>query len=101
MNGGAVSVNMTTGAASGSGLAKELYDALVSSYGSSTPGGKKQLADLCNAIGPTVVAHIVANAQVTSKIGPTDTGLQTSTTSGAPTGPPAALTTLSQKGTIA
>lgn len=71
MNAGAVSIN-GSGAASGSGLSRELYDALISVFGVSpgevpqnVPAAQEQMAALANTIAQRVVAHVVANASVT------------------------------------
>lgn len=72
---GSVSIS-GAGVASGAGLSKAIYDALVSAYGMSpgavprnVPGAQQQLAVLANVIGQAVIAHIVANALVTVPAG--------------------------------
>lgn len=91
---GSVSIN-GAGAASGAGLAKELYDALVSAYGmtpgahpQNVPGAQQQLAVMANVIGQVVVAHLVANALITVP----STAVATTGTAAAQTGTTTATT---------
>lgn len=104
LNAGSVTIG-PTGTASGTGLAKRIYDDYQPKIGA--PAGaagvdaKQRIADLCNSIAVGVVAEVVANGEVTVKVAVADVGLQTSTTAGNPTGGPASLKTLATKGTIA
>lgn len=104
----AMDAGSVNGAGVGSGLAKEIFDDYEPKLGIEGAGaaaGKQQVADLCNSIAQKVVAHIVANAEVTTKIAPADAGLQVSTAPGSPTGPNPALPPtglpLGIKGTVA
>ena len=68
MNAGSTAVDPLTGAASGAGLSKSIFD-LISPTISVPPGplgaaGKQKIAELANAIATAVVAHVTANAQV-------------------------------------
>ncbi len=99
------------GNATGGGLARDFYD-------SDSPGIEamngiipddhrirmlKDLATKVNSHAADLVGHVTANAEVTVKVDNTDTGLQTSTTAGSPTGPHIIPTpiTLGTKGTVA
>jgi hypothetical protein len=77
--GGSVSIS-GAGAASGTGLAKAIYDALVAASGmtpgatpANVPGAQEQLAVLANVIGQVVVAYWLANAVVTVPVIPVTT----------------------------
>jgi hypothetical protein len=63
-------VSVTGGVASGTGLSKELYDAIAGKVTfSGTPvdqPAKATIADMASAIAGAVVAHIQANAAVTT-----------------------------------
>lgn len=63
-------VTVTGGVASGTGLSKELYDAIAGKVTfSGTPvdqTAKATIADMASAIAGAVVAHIKANAAVTT-----------------------------------
>lgn len=78
MNKGSVTI-AGNGSASGSGLAKELYDAHLPKVdfsgltGAATVPAKEQLADLMETISE-VVTHIVTNGKAVIDTG--DTGLQ-------------------------
>jgi hypothetical protein len=66
---GLVSVN-AAGIASGTGLAKELFDDYLPEAGDIPVGplgaqSKRQIAKLCNSVAKTVVQHITLNAVVT------------------------------------
>lgn len=91
-------------------MARAIYDAFIASidlsfvpsYGQQAT--KQQLADLCNAIAAGVVAHIVANGEVTVQIAPGDAGLQRTPNpndADTDTQGPSAAKTLATKGTIA
>lgn len=72
LNAGSTSVDPLTGAASGSGLSKAIFDILSPTL-SVPPGplgaaGKQKVAELANAIATAVVAHIIANAQVSVNV---------------------------------
>lgn len=70
MNPGAVTID-AAGTPSGTGLSREVYDIMATAFGlgsivpPSAPGAQQQIADMANAIGQAVVAHVVANAVVT------------------------------------
>lgn len=70
---GAVTIS-AAGVASGVGLAKEIYDDYLPKV-STIPAGaagvtsKQQLADLCNSFASKTLAHIMANALVTTPLG--------------------------------
>lgn len=66
MNAGSVN-----GAGVGTGLAKELFDDYSPKLGIVGVGaaeGLSQIADLCNSIAQVVVAHIAANATVSTSV---------------------------------
>ena len=57
----------------GTGLAKEMYDDYIGKLGSlGTPPGsiaaQQQVADLCNSVAQTFIAHITANAEITTVV---------------------------------
>ncbi len=84
----AMDAGSVDGAGAGTGLAKELFDDYSPKLGITGVGaaaGLQQVADLCNSFAQTVVAHITDNAEITTRIGPTDVGLQVTTALGAPT----------------
>jgi hypothetical protein len=67
---GTVSIS-GVGVASGAGLSKEIYDALVAASGMSpganplsVPGAQQQLAVIANVIAATVIAHFKTNALI-------------------------------------
>ena len=67
---GTVSIS-GVGVASGAGLSKEIYDALVAASGMSpganplsVPGAQQQLAVLANVVATTVIAHFKTNGTV-------------------------------------
>lgn len=66
------SVTVTAGVATGTGLSKEIYDAIAAGITfSGTPAdqsGKANIATMANAIGQAVVAHIVAHAAVSTTV---------------------------------
>ena len=67
MNAGSVNA-----AGGGSGLAKEMFDDYEPKLGI-TPGpgavaGKQQIADMCNSFAQTIIAHITANAVVSTSV---------------------------------
>jgi hypothetical protein len=76
---GSVSIN-GAGAATGTGLSKAIYDALVSGFGVSpgavphnVPGAQQQVAVIANAIGQVVIAYWLANAVITVPVIPVTT----------------------------
>ncbi len=86
---GSVSIN-GAGAATGTGLSKTLYDALVSGYAmtpgahpQNVPGAQEQLAVLANTIGQVVIAYLLANALITV---PSGIAVATTGTAAAQTG---------------
>lgn len=94
MSEGTVTINPTTGAASGSGCAKEVFDALAAGqdYGdlsTTNPpvyaASREQLAVMARAMAK-VIPHIQANAQVPSGIPVSTTGTAAAQ-SGATTSP--------------
>jgi len=60
---GSVTVD-SAGNATGTGLAKELYDAREASFAGSSVGGLQRVAAECNALASAIIDHVVANAQV-------------------------------------
>ena len=78
MTEGSVSID-ATGAATGTGAAKEVFDALDATidYGTLTgtdlQGAKQRTADLCNAIAK-IIPHITTNGEAI--VSTSDTGLQ-------------------------
>lgn len=92
MNGGDVTIS-GLGIASGTGLSKELYDALEEEFGVSpaevpqnVPGAQEQLAKMARRIAQVVVDHIVSNGVVTVASGiPVSTTGSASAQSGATT----------------
>jgi hypothetical protein len=97
---GSVSIN-GAGAASGTGLSKAIYDALVSGFGVSpgavphnVPGAQQQVAELANALGQVVIAYFLANAVITVPAGIAVTTSGSATTqTGATTAPATAVLT--------
>jgi len=80
MTGGAVTID-GSGNASGGGLARAMYDALLPTIagvpsGAAGVAAKTQIASLGNALGPAIVAYIQANAAVTVNISTSASGLQ-------------------------
>ena len=72
LNAGTTIVDSLTGAASGSGLSKGIFD-LISPTLAVPPGppgaaGKQKIAELANAIATAVVAHVTANAEVSVNV---------------------------------
>ncbi len=91
---GSVAINGTTGAATGSGLSKALYDALVTGFGvtpgavpQNVPGAQEQVADLANALGQVVIAYFLANAVITVPIIPVTTAGSATNQTGATNAP--------------
>jgi hypothetical protein len=77
------------GSASGTGLAKEIYDDLVGKFDidpSLAPNPQQSLADLANSIASVVIAHFQSNAQVPAGIAVATTGTAAAQT-GATTAP--------------
>lgn len=74
MNSGSVMID-GSGGATGSGLAKAMYDRLVASAppaaGAAGAAGAQRIADLCNIIAQEVVSHIQVNAQVSTSVSTT------------------------------
>lgn len=102
MTKGSVSID-GSGAVSGNGLARELFDDYIAKIdgiqdGAAGAGAKQQIADLCNSLSSVFVDHIVTNAQVTVVITTDDSALQRA--GGVDTQEPSANRTLSQKGTV-
>lgn len=81
MNAGSVTID-GAGNPSGTGLSREFYDILAAAFGlgsvvpPSAPAAQQQIADLANAFGQAVVAHVTTNAEVlvASGIAVTTTG---------------------------
>lgn len=92
MLGGTVVV-APNGSATGTGLAKDLYDVLVAKLGvtpaevpANVPAAQSQLADVAEALGQAVVAYIVAHGVVTIPAGvPVTTSGSATTQTGATT----------------
>jgi hypothetical protein len=104
---GTITIDPLTGATIlAVGAAGEVFAVLdgAQDYGAFTgpklAEAKEGIATLARAIAK-IIPHIQANAQVTTIITPTDVGLQTTTTAGAPTGPAAAPIPLFTPGSIA
>jgi hypothetical protein len=75
---GSVTINPGTGAATGAGLAREYYDALIAAFGlapasvpQNVPGAQEQVAVIANTIAQVTVAHFIANGLVTTPAGVT------------------------------
>lgn len=96
--------------ASGTGLAKALYDAeegQVSGDPALSTADKHALlvglAGRCTRLAGALIPYLTANAEVTVKVSNLDAGLQTTTAAGNPTGPHASPSPieLAEKGTLA
>ncbi|GMV19469.1 MAG: hypothetical protein AMXMBFR56_76930 [Polyangiaceae bacterium] len=105
---GSVSVDVLN-VATGTGLAKALYDAEASQITSDAALSTSDkhallvgLAGRCTRLAGALLTYLTANAEVTVKVSSLDVGLQTSTAVGAPTGPHAlpAPIELATKGTL-
>ena len=119
MNAGSVTLD-GDGNPTGTGLARELYDAWIAKVSFPDPddypeadrpkviaaivAGKGGLADQCDAFASAVVAHITTNAAVTIKVDTGDAGLQrlpANLAEDEPTKAPSAQKTLATKGSVA
>lgn len=73
MTRGSVTINPTTGSASGTGVAKEIFDVYDATIdyqgltGTNLAQARKQIADLCNSVA-YVIDHIKTNAVVDTDI---------------------------------
>lgn len=102
----AMDAGSVNGAGVGTGLAKELFDDYVVKLNISGVGaaaGRQQVADLCNSIAQTVVAHIVANVVVSTTTSSTVTVTSVSgvTTGGGVSGPGTGTSSGTGTGTVA
>lgn len=85
MNEGNVTINGTTGAATGSGAAKEVFDALDAGQdygdvvGPDLAAAKEQIANIARAIAK-IIPHIKTNATVPSGISVSTTGTSSAQT---------------------
>jgi hypothetical protein len=68
---GTVAINQSTGAATGAGLARVFYDALISEFAvspaqvpQSVPGAQNQMARMANVFA-TAIDYLVANGVIT------------------------------------
>jgi hypothetical protein len=99
MSKGSVTIDPDTGAASGSGCAKAIFDVLDSKQdyqsltGEQLADAKQLVADLCESIAE-VVDYVINNAEVEITISTSTGGLQTSAAQGDPSDPPASQKTL-------
>ena len=98
---GSVSINPSNGAASGSGVAKEIFDALDSTIdyqglsGAALYDARNPIANLCNAVA-LVIPHIQTHAVVSTSV---ETAVQLGTTAnGVTSGNASATVTGSTKG---
>ena len=67
----AMDAGSVTAGGAGSGLAQEMYASLAPKFDFGTPSSsvaQQQIADICNSIAQTVVAHIQANAVVSTSV---------------------------------
>jgi hypothetical protein len=108
LNAGSVSI-ASDGTASGTGLAREIYDDYLPKVagvpaGAQGAAAKHQLADLCNSFASKTIAHIVANAEVTTTIAAGDAALQRTpnpNNANTDTQGPSGTKTLANKGSVA
>ncbi|MCP4674338.1 MAG: hypothetical protein GY854_02235 [Deltaproteobacteria bacterium] len=106
MSKGSVTIDPATGAASGAGAAKEIFDAMEAAQdfgavsGAALATAKQQLADIACAVA-VIIDHIKMNATVSTNVSTTTVGTANGVTPGPASVPTVGTGTGSGSGTVA